>query len=77
MEQVNARWMQRQIGFLHGIKWIIFHGHLDYFQKPPLEGRPNNKTNRPWHPKISQPLIYVHLSFVRTPREQFIEIASS
>ena len=21
----------------------MFHGHLDYFQKPPLEGRPNTK----------------------------------
>ena len=27
--------------FLHGIKWIMFHGHLDYFQKPPLGGSPN------------------------------------
>ena len=23
----------------HGIQWIMFHGHVDYFQKPPLEGR--------------------------------------
>ena len=30
-------------GFLHGIKWIMFHGHLDYFPKPPLGGRPNTK----------------------------------
>jgi hypothetical protein len=30
-------------GFLHGIKWIVFHGHLDSFQKPPLEGRSNTK----------------------------------
>ena len=22
----------------------MFHGHLDYFQKPPLEGRPNTKS---------------------------------
>jgi hypothetical protein len=29
-------------GFLHGITWIMFHGHLDCFQKPPLGGRPNN-----------------------------------
>ena len=21
----------------------MFHGHLDYFQKPPLGGRPNTK----------------------------------
>ena len=24
-------------------KWIMFHGHLDYFQKPPLQSRPNTK----------------------------------
>ena len=23
-------------GFLHGIDWIMFHGHLDYFKKPRL-----------------------------------------
>ena len=22
-------------------QWIMFHGHLEYFQKPPLGGRPN------------------------------------
>ena len=31
-------------GFLHGIEWIMFHGHLDCFQKPPLGGRPNRKS---------------------------------
>ena len=41
-EYVNARWMQSLHGFLHGIKWVTFHGHLDYFQKPP-GGRPNTK----------------------------------
>ena len=30
-------------GFLHGIEWIVFHGHLDCFQKPLLGGRPNTK----------------------------------
>jgi hypothetical protein len=38
MEYVNARWMYNLHGFLHGIQWIMFHGHLDYFQKPHLEG---------------------------------------
>ena len=28
---------------LHGIKWIMFHGHFDYFVKPPLGSRPNTK----------------------------------
>ena len=30
-------------GFLHGIEWIVFHGHLDCFLKPPLGGRSNTK----------------------------------
>jgi hypothetical protein len=30
-------------GFLHGIEWIMFHGHLDCFQKPLLGGEPNTK----------------------------------
>ena len=29
--------------FLYGVKWIMFHGHLDCFFKPPLQGRPNTK----------------------------------
>ena len=29
--------------FLHGIEWIMFHGHLDYFWRPPLGGRPTTK----------------------------------
>jgi hypothetical protein len=32
-EYVNARWMESLHGFLHNIKWIMFHIHLDYFQK--------------------------------------------
>ena len=40
-EYVNAKWMESLHGFLHIIKRIMFHGHLDYFQKPPLRGRPN------------------------------------
>ena len=30
-------------GFLHGIEWIMFHGHLDYSQNPSLGGKPNTK----------------------------------
>jgi hypothetical protein len=30
-------------GFLHGMEWIMFHGHLDYFRNPPLGGRPHTK----------------------------------
>jgi hypothetical protein len=32
-EYVNARWISSPHGFLHGMKWIVFHGHLDYFSK--------------------------------------------
>ena len=38
-EYVNARWMSSLHGFMHGIEWIMFHGHLDYFQKLSLGGR--------------------------------------
>lgn len=30
-------------GFLHGTKWIMFHGKLGLFSKPPLGGRHNTK----------------------------------
>ena len=40
---VNARWMSSLHASLHGIEWIMFHGHLDFFQKPPLGGRPDTK----------------------------------
>ena len=30
-------------GILHGIEWSVFHGHFNYYQKPPLGGRPNTK----------------------------------
>ena len=42
-EYVNARWTVSLHGFPHGIKWIVFHNQLDYFQKLPLEGRPYTK----------------------------------
>ena len=29
--------------YIHGIGWIVFHGYLDSFQKPSLEGRSNTK----------------------------------
>jgi hypothetical protein len=32
--------------YLRGIERIVFHGHLDYFQKPPLGGRPNTKSSQ-------------------------------
>jgi hypothetical protein len=30
---------QSLCGFLRGIEWVIFRGHLDGFQKPPHGGR--------------------------------------
>ena len=30
-------------GFLRGIEWLMFLGHLDYFQKLPLGGRSSTK----------------------------------
>ena len=43
----HSKWLQDgckvYTDSLHGIKWIMCHGHLDYFQKPPLGGRPNTK----------------------------------
>ena len=30
---VNARWMESRQGFLHGIKWIMFHGKLGLYTK--------------------------------------------
>ena len=36
-EYVKARWMLNLQGFLHGIEWIMFHGHLDHFQNHLLE----------------------------------------
>jgi hypothetical protein len=43
-EHVDARWMFSLRGFLRGIEWIMFYGHLDYSQKLPLGGRPNKKS---------------------------------
>ena len=44
----RSMWMQdgrkRLHGLLHGIEWIMLHGHLDSFQKPFLGGRPNTKS---------------------------------
>ena len=61
-EYVNARWMES----LHGIEWIVCHGHLDFFQKPLHGGRPNTKNMLPWHFECSPPLNYSYLSYVRT-----------
>ena len=43
IECVNAKWKESLHGFMHGIKWIMFHGHLDCFRKSSLGGRPNIK----------------------------------
>ena len=41
---VNVRWMSSFLhGFLHGIEWVMFHGHLDCFLELSLGGRFNIK----------------------------------
>ena len=76
----RSMWMQDGCkvymdGFRHGIEWIMFHGHLEYFQEPPLGSRPNTKPGRPWHSESSQPLVYSILSYVRTHMNKtFIEV---
>ena len=37
------RWMKSMHEFLHGIGWIMYHGHWDWFQKSPLGVSPNTK----------------------------------
>ena len=60
---VNARWMKSLHGFLYGIKWNIFHGHLDYFSKPPLGGRPNTKPGDHGTPNAHNPwfILFYHV----------------
>ena len=56
----RSKWMQDGCKFTwipHGIEWVMFHGHLDYFQKSLLGGRFNTKLE-PWHYECSQPWIY-------------------
>ena len=47
--------------FIHGIEWIMFHGHLDYFPRPPLGGRPN--TNNHWETLALRTLTTVGLFY--------------
>ena len=65
-----SRWMQDGCkvlhGFLHGIEWIVFHGHWDCLQKPPLGGRPNTKIEDHGTPNAHNWLICSILSYVRT-----------
>jgi hypothetical protein len=65
-----SMWMQDGCkslhGFLHGIIWTTFHGHLDYFPKPLLRGRSNTKPEDHSTPNASQPLIHFILSCVTT-----------
>ena len=50
-EYMNARWTSSLHVFLHGIEWIVFHGHLDYFLKPPFGDGPNTKPGDHGTPK--------------------------
>ena len=44
-------------GSLNGIEWIMFHGHLECFQNPPLASRPIVKPGGHGHSEHLQPLI--------------------
>ena len=55
---MNARLMYNLHGFLHDIKWIMFHGHLDYFPKPPLGGKPNKIPGILWRSLTRVDLFY-------------------
>ena len=61
MEYVNARGMSSVHGVLHDIKWIMFHGHLGYFQKPPLEvgWTQNRETMALWNLTTIDLLYYI------------------
>ena len=59
-------------GPLHGIKWIMFHGHLDYSQKPPLGGRPN--TN-PWYRDTPNAHHRWFILYYHVREQKIIEIA--
>ena len=61
-EYVNARWKLNLREFLRGIKWIIFRGHLDYIQKPPLGGSPNTKPGDHGTPNAHDPWFILFLS---------------
>jgi hypothetical protein len=59
-----------------GVKWIMFHGQLDYLKKLSLGCRPKLKIGRSWHSEISQSFIYYILLAVTKPHEwKIIEIA--
>jgi hypothetical protein len=75
---VNARWMESLHGFLHGIERVMFHGHLDYCQNPPLEGRLSTKP--PWDHGIPNAhncwfLLFYHVCRPACMNNFFIQMA--
>jgi hypothetical protein len=72
MEYVNARWMQSLHGFLHGITRIMFHDHLDYFQKSFLGGRPNTPPGGHGTPNADNcwVILFYHVVRVRLNRNK-------
>ena len=57
------------------IKWIIFHGHLDYFQKPPRGGRPNRKLGEHGTPNAHTIDLFYFIMHEDLHESKFIEIA--
>ena len=54
---------------LHGIEWIMFHGHLDYSQKPPLGGRFDTKKSRDHGTQVLTTVDLFYLIMWEDPRE--------
>ena len=52
-------------GLLHGIEWIMFHGYLDCFQKPPLGGSSNTKAGDHGTPNVHNRwfILFHHVSW--------------
>ena len=59
---IQDGWMESLHGFLHGVEWIMSHGHLDHSPKPPLGGQSNTKPGD--HRTHTQTLTTVGLFFL-------------
>ena len=58
IEYVNARWMECPHGFLHDIKGIMFHGHLDCFLNRLLEVGLTQNWETVALRMLAQPVVY-------------------
>ena len=63
--------MESPRGFLHGIEWIMFHGHLDCVQKLPFGGRLNTNPGDHGTPNVYK---FWFILFYQVWRSAWIEI---